>query len=71
MPAFAHSAAMTPPPAPDPTTQTSHDSVAVSPETSATVIVLGACSALGGGALGPGKPIASQLGLLPFASGRP
>ncbi len=41
------------------------------PCSSSTRIVFGACSADGGDVTGPGKPSAGQLGLRPWASGRP
>jgi hypothetical protein len=53
-PARWSSAAITPPPAPEPTTHTSACSVAVGPSSCSTAIVFGACSGEGGGESGPG-----------------
>ena len=54
LPAAAALAAITDPPAPEPTTHTSQLSVAVSPLTSATSMVFGACAADGAAEAGPG-----------------
>ena len=45
---------MTPPPAPEPTTQTSASSVAEAPLTGSSGIVFGAASGAGGADSGPG-----------------
>ena len=45
---------MTDPPAPEPTTHTSHSNVACSPETEASEIVFGASSGDGAREIGPG-----------------
>ncbi len=68
MPARAASAAITEPPAPEPTTQTSHVSVACSPLTEASESVLGASAADGAAEIGPGYPSASQLAFSPVPS---
>jgi hypothetical protein len=54
LPACAQRDAITEPPEPEPTMQTSAASVALGPDTSSTAIVFGAASAVGAREVGPG-----------------